>query len=248
MQTAEKNDILLQLQKEILSLQGFRAAPDDQRLHSGLGIIEKAFPNNTFPTAAIHEFISNTPEDAAATSGFMTGLLSTLIQNNGTCLWISTRRNLFPPALKTFGIEPERIIFIDVNNPKDALWTIEEALKCGVLAAVVGEISELNFTQSRRLQLAVEQSKVTGFIHRHQPKTEGTVACVSRWKIAPMVSASDGNIPGIGFPRWKVQLLKIRNGKPGTWQAEWTAGRFRNVTANTLQATAISVKPIQKTG
>ena len=37
------------------------------------------------------------------------------------------------------------------------LWVIEEALKCEGLAAVIGEIKELSFTQSRRLQLAVEK-------------------------------------------------------------------------------------------
>lgn len=40
---------------------------------------------------------------------------------------------------------------------------MEEALKCGGLAAVVGEVQDISFTASRRLQLAVEQSGVTGF-------------------------------------------------------------------------------------
>jgi protein ImuA len=34
-------------------------------------------------------------------------------------------------------------------------------------------------------------------------------------------------LPGVGFPKWNVELLKVRNGKPGSWQVEWAAGKFR---------------------
>ena len=179
-QMAEKNDIIQQLQREVLSLQGFKRASDSHRPDIGLGPIEMAFSERTFPTGAVHEFISPTAEDAAATNGFITGVLGHLMQASGTTLWVSTKRTLFPAALKVFGIDPERIIFVDVPRQKDALWATEEALKCGAVSAVVGEISELSFTESRRLQLAVEQSHVTGFIHRHNPRNRNTVACITR--------------------------------------------------------------------
>ena len=121
-QDAAKTDIIRQLQKDILSLQGFKAACDDQRLQTGLGAIEKAFPYERFPTGAIHELLSYGQENAAATSGFLSALVSRFMQTNGFCLWVSTRHAVFPPALKLFGIEPERILFIDVAKEKEALW------------------------------------------------------------------------------------------------------------------------------
>ena len=242
---AEKNDVIQQLQKEILSLQGYRNTLSSQCLNTGLGPIEKAFPGNTFPTGAVHEFISLAPEDAAATSGFISGILSSLMHQDGACVWVSTKRTIFPPALKAFGIAPERIIFVDVAREQQALWTIEEALKCEGLAAVVGELSELSFTESRRLQLAVEESHVTGFLHRYRPRTENTVACVSRWKIKPLASYAEDGLPGVGFPRWEVQLLKVRNGKPGVWQVEWAAGRFRHMPQ---YGDAVTITTIRKTG
>jgi protein ImuA len=36
----------------------------------------------------------------------------------------------------------------------------------------------------------------------------------------------EDDMPGVGFPRWNVELLKVRNGKPGSWQIEWKAGKF----------------------
>jgi len=214
--------IIEQLQKQIMRLQVNRQ-PQDELLSLGLGAIESAFPDKVFARGAVHELISDTSEAAASTSGFMAVVLNTLMQQTGFCLWISTRprRSIYAPALKAFGITPERILFVDANKA-DALWAIEEALKCNALTAVVGELTELSFNESRRLQLAVEQSQVTGFIHRFQPKSENAVACVSRWKITPLASTAPDGLPGLGFACWNVQLLKIKNGKPGEWQVRWT--------------------------
>jgi protein ImuA len=176
--------IISLLQKEILSLQGFKPGSGNLKADLGLGPLCTAFPNNSFPLGAIHEFLSENRENKAASSGFLAGLLSPLMHSGGVAAWISTNRTLFPHALKHFDIEPDRILFIDLQKEKEALWVMEEALKCEALSAVVGELRELSFTASRRLQLAVEQSRVTGFILRNTPTTLNATACVTRWKIS----------------------------------------------------------------
>ena len=230
MMKAQRADIVEKLQSEILRLQGYKPAHNAE-VDMGLGPIAHAFPEGSFPLGAIHEFLSAGAEDAASTSGFLAGLLSPIMGNTGTSLWISSARTLFPPALKSFGVEPDRIIFIDLEKERDVLWAMDEALKCGALSAVVGEMQEISFTSSRRLQLAVEQSRVTGFVLRHNPRKINTTACVSRWKIAALPSESIAiglgeDLPGIGFPQWRVELLRIRNGRPGVWDIKWINGRF----------------------
>jgi protein ImuA len=220
MKRGADKSIIEELQRQILKWQGNQPTSNQEQA-LGLGPIEHAFPGKIFPRAAVHELISSTSETAASTNGFMAVLLQSLLQHGRSCVWISTRRTLFPPALKAFGMDPEQIIFIDVKRAKEGLWVMEEALKCSTLAAVVGEITELDFNESRRLQLAVEQSRVTGFIHRYQPRMETILACASRWKIIPLSSDTLDEMPGIGFPKWDIHLLKVRNGKPGKWQAQW---------------------------
>lgn len=224
-----KKDILLQLQKELLCLHGFALPAAGTVLDLTLGPIAAAFPNSCFPQAAVHEFISEGPEAAAATSGFVNCLLGGLMKGGKVIVWISGNRMLFPPSLKAFGVLPDQIIFIDLPRRKDQLWAMEEALKCGGLAAVVAEIQEIDFTASRRLQLAVEKSRVTGFLLRQQPRSLQTIAAVARWKILPLASVCYGGMPGLGFPRWEIELQKIRNGMPGSWQMEWTGESFRLV-------------------
>ncbi len=223
---ATKNDIISKLQTDILRLQGYKQAIVNNVLDVGLGEIIKAFPNNTFPTGCIHEFLSDQKEDAAATTGFIAGLLNTMAGNTGAALWISSSRSLFPPALKNFGINPEQFVFVDVNKEKDVLWATDEALKCGALDAVVAELRDLTFMNSRRLQLAVEQSQVTGFILRNNSNKINTTACVSRWKITSLPSEPLEDLPGVSFPKWKVELLKVKNGKPGSWSVTWRTNTF----------------------
>ncbi len=227
--TGTKADIIARLRRDILPLQGFKTILNNTDVDAGLGPMKNAFPNHTFPLGAVHEFICSSLEEAAVTHGFINGLLAPLMQKGGACMWIGNSQNIFPPALKSFGIAPDRIIFIEVQKEKEILWTIEEALKCEGLAAVIGEIKELSFTASRRLQLAVEQSRVTGFIVRHNSRNLNTTACLTRWKISSLPSELEDNMPGVGFPRWKVDLQKIRNGQPGSWQIEFVEGRFRHV-------------------
>ena len=229
---SSRNHVIQQLLRDILPLQGFKSIPGDLSINIGFEPIDAAFPNATFPTGCMHEFLSTSTEDAAATNGFVAALLNCLMKRGGVCIWISASRTLFPAALKTFGLEPYQIIFIDLKKEKDVLWTMEEALKCDRLTAVLGELKEISFTESRRLQLAVEQSRVTGFLLRQQPRNLNTVACVSRWRITSLSSELEHGMPGVGFPRWNVELLKVRNGKPGTWKVEWSSNRFQKITEN----------------
>jgi protein ImuA len=223
-----KADIIARLQKQIMPLQGFKNMLHDAMPGIELGPMKNAFPNGLFPSGAIHEFFCAGAEEAAATGGFIAALLAALMQRSGVAIWIGSNRTVFPPALVSFGIAADKIIFIDLQKEKDVLWAMEEALKCDGIAVVIGEMQELGFTASRRLQLAVEQSRVTGFIIRRNPHNLST-ACIARWKVSPLQSVSAADLPGVGFPCWNVELLKIRNGKPGNWQVAWAADRFRYI-------------------
>lgn len=223
----DKQHIIEQLQKDILKLQGFKSVKNGYALDMGLPVIADAFPNHTFPLTAVHEFVSSTMENASATGAFITALLSPVLQSGGVIAWIAPKPFIFPPSLQQFGIEPHRVIFIHTRNTKDIGWVMEEALQCEALTAVVAEWSNISFTESRRLQLAVEKSKVTGFLVRRSPRGLNTTACVSRWKVTALPTQAIDDLPGIGYPRWEVELLKVRNGKPGKWILEWAGEHWQ---------------------
>lgn len=221
-----KSELIKQLKAEIMALEKFPMPKPDQQHSLGLGPIEASFAGNGFPVGVLHELISRDRGGAASTNGFIAAILGRLMHASDYCLWISHQRTLFPPGLTQFGLKPDRFIFIDLQKEKEVLWAVEQALKCGALKAVVAELKEVSFAQSQRLQLAVEKSRVTGFIHRYQPMSDHALACATRWKIKPLPSKPESDLPGVGFPRWQVELLKARNGKPGAWQLEWKGSSF----------------------
>src|ERR1700753_708949 len=99
-----KQDIVSRLRKDIFLWEGFKTSATGMTGGIGVGPLESAFPNGIFPTGVIHEMVCPTPEQAAATSGFMSGLLASLMQQGGPCLWIGTSRKLFPPSLVIFNV------------------------------------------------------------------------------------------------------------------------------------------------
>ncbi len=243
--SAPNQDIISRLKMDILPLEGFRAIQAEDSSDLGLGILNRSFPQGRFPLGAVHEFISQGAESSAAAAGFISGLAGFLMKKGGAAVWIGSSRTIFPPALNIFGIDPSRMVFIDLKKDKDILWAMEESLKCSGLSAVIGEIPELSFTASRRFQLAVEQSRVTGFILRTNPRSLVPNACISRWKINSLPTVSGDGLPGLGYPRWKVELLKIRNGKPGIWELEWNNLGFLPIGES---LPSIILHPKRKTG
>lgn len=226
-----KSEVLAYLKQEIQGLEVYKQ-PLTGCIETGIREIDLSLPGSSFPLAAIHEFIADNAEDGAAASGFLSGLLSGIANKDGYVVWIVKSLNVFPPSLKFFGLNPDRIIFIELPREKEALWAMEDALRCKGLAAVVCEVTDPDLTATRRMQIAVEKSGVTGFLLRMNPKKTGSTACVTRWHVKPLPSVLADGLPGVGFPRWQIELLKVRNGRPGSWPVEWRAGQFHLIKSN----------------
>lgn len=233
MKMGDKKQLIGALRQQILAWEGYRPPVTGQRSLLGLGPLEKAFPNDIFPVGTVHELVCANSEQAAASGGFVTAILSILMLQGGIGVWIGRKGHLFAPALTGFGVAADKVIFINLAKDKDALWVMEEALKCAGLTAVICELREMDFKQSQRFQRAVEQSHVTGFILRNATKLAST-ACAARWQIKPLPSTTIGTMPGLGFLRWQVELLKVRNGHSGSWKLEWNEGQFSTVETTTI--------------
>ncbi|RYF91424.1 MAG: Error-prone repair protein ImuA [Chitinophagaceae bacterium] len=217
--------IISALKKDLQTLQGLHRV-HNHALDEALWFFKAAFPAGQFPLGCVHEFQAFTAEDMAASRGFISSILSHLLQDKNMAVWISRQQDHCPPALPAFSISPDRFLFVRHHNEKELLWVAEEFLKYEQLTALVAEFSHLDFTASRRFQLAVEKSKVTAFVLRTDAGKITNNASVSRWQVKSIPSAKTG-LPGVGFPAWEVALLKMRNGKPLTVSLEYRNGRLQ---------------------
>ncbi len=183
----------------------------------------------------LHEIASAGPEpndDCAAIlfAAALAARFSRREEGRSQVLWALTRRDLFAPALAQSGLAPDRILYAECGNDDEALAVMEEGVRHGSLAAVVGDVGRALMPATRRLQLASEEGATPILLRRRWKKKDCDPldvpsAALTRWRIAcrpasPLPFAAIGPFEGIGRPRWEVALVRQRGGPPHSWLLE----------------------------
>lgn len=186
--------------------------------------VDACLPVGGLPLGQLHEIgaAGLEAETGVLTAGFVAALLARLPAHL-PILWIAPCDDLHPPGLLTYGLDPGRLVLVRPRDDAGTLGAMETALRAGGLAAVVGEVGQLERTASRRLQFACLGSGVTGFALRRWPHgrkraDREATAAVTRWQLTPAPSELDAREPGA--PRWRVALTHARGGRPGAWVLE----------------------------
>ncbi|MGE0423960.1 MAG: ImuA family protein [Reyranellaceae bacterium] len=200
--------------------------------------IDAVLPDGGLACGALHEIVPGDVAHDGAALGFTAAALGRFATaRRGQILWIHRHAGgltapPYAPALAAF-VDPARVILACCRRVEDALWTMEEGLRCGALAAVVGEIDRVELAATRRLQLAAEKSGVPALLLRAADRKSAAIsAAVTRWRVTSAPSRSrldaDGqSLDDIGGLRWRLDLLRNRFGDPArtetpSWLVEWT--------------------------
>lgn len=171
---------------------------------------------------ALHEIIPAGAPDRAAATGFALVLaLRFASTGRGTLVWIGEdfasleSGALYGPGLAAFGLDPARLLVVQAAQGEEALWAMEEALKCRALAAVVGELWDVracDLTASRRLALAARASGTPGLLlqARAPPASAATTRLEVRAASAPAAAQVLRGKPLPGPPTFAVRLQRAR--------------------------------------
>jgi protein ImuA len=168
----------------------------------------------------------------------------------GVVLWCLTHPDLYGPRLTAHGLDPERVVLVRASRDAEILWAMEEGLRAPGIVAVVGEVGSLPMVASRRLQLAAERSGITALLLRRwrdggQAARERALpnAAVTRWRIAALPSRPSRGEPGVGHPRWRVELLRCRGGEPASWEMPAWEMEVPDATDHVSLAAALADRP-----
>jgi protein ImuA len=208
----------------------------------GVETLDRCLAGGGLALGRVHEVIGEARSEVrdAASFGFVVALLTRLMKSGGDVLWCPRGANphggmLSARGLAGLGLDPGRIIVAEARGDADRLWAMEEGLGCSGLAAVVAELGPArpggqtkDSVSCRRLQLGAEANGVTGILLR--PDAGEAVSTIgtpeSRWRVtsAPWV---EGETEGWRDwrPRWRVELLRARNGRPGEASLIWEPRR-----------------------
>ena len=122
-----------------------------------------------------------------------------------------------------FGLSARDLVIVRVARAADALWAMEEALKCRALSAAVAELPNdaplADLTATRRLTLAAREGGAFGFLLRHRGSAL-TSSAETRWRVAAAPATPD-RFGGLGRASFCLTLHKNRRGPTGRWPIAW---------------------------
>src|SRR4051812_44890988 len=159
----------------------------------GVSELDRRLPGGGLTLGHLHEVIEGGPagEYASLATLFTAGILARV---PGPVLWCLRGRDLFAPALARIGLHPDRVIYCETWKDADVLPAMEEGLRCTGLAGVIGEVTKLSLTASRRLQLCAGETGVTALLLRrwrtaNEKEFAGEPnAASTRWRVSPSPS------------------------------------------------------------
>ncbi len=204
------------LRERIRQLERGDAAGSAEQTPLSLGAaqLDAALPWGGLPRAALHEIVG----DDGAGPGFAAHLAARLAADGRPILWCRRRRDLYGPGLAALGLAPERMVLVRARTEGEILWAMEEGLRSGCLAAVLGEVERIAPIAARRLQLAAEAEGVSALLLRNGRDESASCPAVTRWRVGSV--ASGVALDGSPRPRWRLDLLRCRNGMPRSWVVE----------------------------
>jgi len=173
---------------------------------------------------SLHEIAAPCEAEVAAATAFALALAA---RPERTVVWAAEDFGLaengvpYGPGLDDLGLAPERLVTVAAAKARDVLWAMEEALCCGGVGAVIGEIRGprgIDLTASRRLSLAAGRRHNLALLLRTEPGAEASAA-VTRWVAGHAPSVTRARTTGP--PRLALTLARNRRGQLGSWTVEW---------------------------
>jgi protein ImuA len=180
---------------------------------------------------ALHEIAPARPQDGVAAMGFALALAARFINHRPASALIigedfaaEESGALYGPGLVAHGLTLSRLVFVRAPDAALALWAMEEALKCGAPAVVVGEIWSLkgySLVASRRLLLAARKGRTPALLilaSAYGQAERLSSAAETRFEIAAAPSAATPAAAGLDLPgpfACGARLIKARLARAG---------------------------------
>ncbi|MGY9057770.1 MAG: ImuA family protein [Alphaproteobacteria bacterium] len=201
--------------------------------------IDEVLPSGGLARGAVHEMVgpveAGSVQGDGALMGFASLALSRLLaadEGLRPALWCMNRRlqhaggllsgYVYAPGLQAMDVPLNRLLLAYTNNDSETLWAMEEALRSGAVAAVLGELNRLEPLAARRLQLAAQAHGSTALVLWPGREVTSASFAETRWRLS--------TLPSLGQmieSRWLVSLVRARRSAVSQdWAVQWRGGRL----------------------
>lgn len=198
------SDALAELLRHPALWRGGGATALPATVATGFRRLDERLPGGGWPLATLTEILV-----AAAGVGEVRLLLPALCALSAAApgeprwiAWLAPPHLPYAPALADAGLDPARMLVIRPSAGLDMLWAMEQALRSGACAAVLGWTGAASDQALRRLKLAAEEGRSPGFLFRPPVHRQESSPAALRL----LLTAGDGGLD--------VEILKSRGGRP----------------------------------
>jgi len=221
----------------------------------GLAGIDPHLPHGRLEPGAVHEIAGANYGESPAAMGFALALATRLItarpDDPRPVLWCRHTPQahdfgeLYSAGLDALGLTRDRLLTATFGKSRTLLWTAEEALKSGTVAAVIADmdIAVCDLTATRRLALTAAGAAAPVLLISGKPPCQATSAH-TRWRVsaAPSIPPPFDEVAP-GAPAWTVELTRCRGGKSGKWSMVWHHATHSFSLAPTLSHRTVDHRP-----
>lgn len=194
-----------------------------ERIGSGCPPLDRLLPQRGFARGSLVEWLSDGPGSGASTLALVAAREA--CREGGVLVVVDRQGTFYPPAAAAWRIDLQSMIVVRPQNDKDEQWTLDQALRCDHVAAVMAWPQRLDGLTFRRLQLAAETSGSLGLLVRPSAARREPSWANVRLLVSPRREKGVGpRLPRTGpkgashkwgptpFSRWRlrVQLLRCR--------------------------------------
>ncbi len=182
---------------------GLGGARSEETLPTGFRRLDASLPGGGWPRATLIELLL--PEPGIGEISLLMPALRDLGQNEAAprwVTWLAPPHLPYAPALQAAGLDPGRMLVVQARAGLDVLWAMEQALRSGVCAAVLGWVASADDHSLRRLKLAAEEGDSMAFLFRPL-RSQGRASPAA----LRLLLTAQG--PGLD-----VEILKSRGGRP----------------------------------
>ncbi|WP_431101203.1 translesion DNA synthesis-associated protein ImuA [Roseateles noduli] len=134
---------------------------------TGFAQLDAVLPGGGWPCAALTEVLVS--QFSVVELRLLASMMAGITQRGRTVALVGPTLWPHVPGLRHHGVDDRHLVWVDVDAPKDRLWSTEQLVKAGSCGAVVAWLPLVRAEQVRRLQVLA--ARCTGPVFLCRPES-----------------------------------------------------------------------------
>ncbi|MGB7329337.1 MAG: hypothetical protein WBD31_30930 [Rubripirellula sp.] len=219
------------------------AGPVVETFSTGNDAVDQLLPRKGLKVDSVTEWVGENYSNATCALSLVTAA-QRLTRHAGPLVVVARPADFYPPAAVALGIPADRIIWVRPNRHADAVWSIDQSLRCESVAAVWSLVgAELDDRDARRFQLASEIGRTPGLLVRPIATRGKPTFAETRFHVAMEKNVRFESRHQTSFPALRVMLDRCRGTAGGIATTVMIDDHGRMISLNAKSASSKAAQP-----